>query len=295
MIERLHALRDRYDAVLIDLDGTLLDAEGRVTPRTRDAVRALSRTGLEVVLCTGRSFVGTVPVHEHLGLDTALVAYNGGWIGRPGSPPWRYAPIPDPLLAFLAGVEAAASFTFRHQGSRKVSLVCDDPLQRRVAHWYSGAVLVEHEHELPTTDLMSVSCYFDSTAGARRGTELLDDDLRTRLRIETWHMDIFDEFVGLDLHLCEIQARSRGKAEAFAYLEQEHDITAARTIAIGDENNDLPMFERAGLAVCMGSGSEKARAAADLVIGHHARDGLAAWIEQGAPNGDGADGRDERR
>ena len=41
MIARLHHLRERYDAVLVDLDGTLLDGDERVTTRTRSAIQAL--------------------------------------------------------------------------------------------------------------------------------------------------------------------------------------------------------------------------------------------------------------
>ena len=283
MIAPLAPLRDRYDAILIDLDGTLLDAEGRVTPRTRRAVRTLVDAGFEVLLCTGRSWHGTVETHTALGLESAIVAYNGEWIGRPGEAPWRYATIPDPALDHVARVESRALFSFRHEGSRKVSLDQGHPLQPQVAGWFSGAVLVEHAHGLPGTDLLRVSCFFDARGEAEAACSALDEDVRSTLRIETWPLALFPEFADTGLQMCEIQVKSRGKAEAFAYLEATRGIPPSRTIAIGDQNNDLAMLEVAGLAVGMANGTPEVHALAHVLIGDHRADGIAAWIEAGAP------------
>ena len=199
MIAPLDPLRDRFDAVLVDLDGTLLDGSSRITPRTRRAVHALRDAGIAVLLCTGRSWHGTLETHAALDLDTAIVAYNGEWIGRPGEAPWRYATIPDPALEELPRVEARALFSFRHNGGRKISLVRDHPLQRRVADWFSGAALVEHEHSIPGVDLMRVSCFFDAREHARAACLHIREDVRSTLRIETWPMALFPEFADTGL------------------------------------------------------------------------------------------------
>ena len=58
MIARLSPLRERFDAVLLDLDGTLLSPWEKITSRGERAVRALGEAGFQVHLCTGRSFAG---------------------------------------------------------------------------------------------------------------------------------------------------------------------------------------------------------------------------------------------
>ena len=124
--------RDRYDALVLDLDGTLLDSKGHVTTRTRDEIRRLRDAGWIVLLATGRSLAGSRAVHEELGLDGELCCYNGAWIGRPdGSVPWHYAPIPDDLLPHVGHVESRACFNFRHKGDRnnmgvhpRISMIC---------------------------------------------------------------------------------------------------------------------------------------------------------------------------
>ena len=44
-----------YDALLLDLDGTLLTPDESIHPRTREAILEAERQGVEVMVVTGRS------------------------------------------------------------------------------------------------------------------------------------------------------------------------------------------------------------------------------------------------
>jgi Cof subfamily protein (haloacid dehalogenase superfamily) len=279
----LRALRSRFDAILLDLDGTLLDGRAKLTDRTARAVRRLVDEGFEVVVCTGRSAAGTRRIHAALGLSTPFVSYNGAYIGRPGEPPWRCEPIPDHLLPHVEGTERHARFSFRHQDDRKYTSPSDHGEHPKVAGWYENVVHVADRALLPSRNLMRVSLYFDGDVTPDHAWAALADEARDALHRETFPLRIFPEFLESSLVLCEVQARSRGKAEAFEWLRRERGIPPERTIAVGDQANDLPMLSGAGLAVVMANAVDAARRAAHLVIGHHAEDGFAAWVEAGAP------------
>ncbi len=283
MISPLTSLRDRYDAILFDLDGTLLDPASRVTLRTYRAVQALLASGMEVMICTGRSVAGTTSIHRGLGLKTPVAAYNGSWIGWPGRRPWRFLTIPESLLASIESAEEVASFSFRHNGMRKFTVRRDHGMHERIAKWYENVITVTDPRALPTKDLMRVSCYFDDADCVEAGWDALGPAARDGLRVQSYPMRIFYEFQDTDLQLGEIQLHTRGKAEVFDYLASERGIPAARTIAVGDQLNDLSMLASAGLAVSVGNGVPEVQAVADLVIGPHDEDGIAAWIEAGAP------------
>jgi hydroxymethylpyrimidine pyrophosphatase-like HAD family hydrolase len=51
-------------------------------------------------------------------------------------------------------------------------------------------------------------------------------------------------------------------------------------IALGDEENDLPMFGVAGFSAAPANAKEKVRAAADRVFASNAEEGLAAFLEE---------------
>lgn len=297
ILPRLRHLRDRYDAVLLDLDGTLLDAESRLTPRTTRAVRALAETGLMVILCTGRSVAGTREHARALGLGTPVVAYNGSWIGVPGQEPLHYIPIPDAHLDALFRAEHAARFAFRHRAEEKYTVMTDHPEHVLVAEWFANVVRTQTPEELPTRDLMRLSLFFEGgEPEEERLRALVWSALpahgRASLRLEAFPLSVFPNYENSSLLLVEVQGGSRGKAEALGWLEAARGIPPERVIAVGDHRNDLTMLAEAGLAVGMGNGVPEVHELADVVIGHHAEDGVAAWLELGAPpEGNGAESR----
>lgn len=279
----LARLRERFDAILIDLDGTLLDGAGRLTARSVAAVARLARAGLLPIVCTGRSVPGSRRMHRELGLTTPLVAYNGGWIGPADGPPLRYHPIEDAHVPHVLSTERRASFSFRHQGETKYAAPVEHEHFRRVSGWYENVVHLPGHQHLPTTDLMRVSLFFESHEAIEAAWEALPPGAREALHRETFPLSIFPDFPDCPLVLCEVQRRGRGKAAALDFLREHLGILPQRTVAVGDQTNDLPMLREAGLAVVVENAVPEARALAHLVIGHHAQEGLAAWVEAGAP------------
>ena len=73
--------------IAIDMDGTLLNSEGRVTPRTVAALLAADRAGMEIVISTGRRHSYAMRVLRALNLnpESALVSSNGTVIRTIGS------------------------------------------------------------------------------------------------------------------------------------------------------------------------------------------------------------------
>ena len=298
MVSDLDDLRDRFDAILLDLDGTLLDGQSELTPRTARAVRKLVEAGFLVALCTGRSVAGTRPFHTALGLDSHLIAFNGSWIGPPDGQPVHYIPIDDTHLEALFRAEDEAFFSFRHRDDQKYTVMTDHPDHHRVAEWYENVVRAAHPVELPASDIIRVSMFFDEREFPEgEGTQTiwwrLPPEVRAGLRLETFPLRIFPPYRDSHLVLFEVQGQSQGKAEAFRWLESHHGIPAERTIAVGDHRNDVSMLAAAGLGVAVANAVDDVRAEADIVIGHHAEDGVARWIERGAPLRDPAHGSEE--
>jgi Cof subfamily protein (haloacid dehalogenase superfamily) len=273
--------RDRFDALVLDLDGTLLDGRGHLTPRARDAVGRARDVGYVVILATGRSLAGTRDVHKELGLDTPVCAYNGAWVGpAEGGAPWHYAPIPDGLVHHVGRVEDAACFHFRHHGEHKYTARVATDHHRRVAGWYRNVVEVEPGvRDFPQRDLLRVSVFFDGEAATDAAWNALSPTAREGLHREVFPLAMFPDFEDLGLWLCEVQRRGRGKAEALRWLSEVRGIPASRVVAAGDQANDLPLLRDAGLAVAMGNAVPAVMGLAHVVVGHHRDEGLARWLE----------------
>src|SRR5262245_11082961 len=61
----------------IDVDGTLLDSEGRLPDENRDAIHAAVASGVHVALVTGRSYPFARPVANALPSSISLIVSNG--------------------------------------------------------------------------------------------------------------------------------------------------------------------------------------------------------------------------
>ena len=64
--------------VALDIDGTIVDREGRLPDSVREAVHRVCQAGVPVVLATGRGVTGAIGVHEELGLPAGLLVVSNG-------------------------------------------------------------------------------------------------------------------------------------------------------------------------------------------------------------------------
>src|SRR5262245_48834893 len=75
----------RFQILALDIDGTLLDPDGTLRPRTLAAVTRAAQVGIRPVLCTGRRYRRAWPVAQQLKLDSPVVCNSGSIIKDPAS------------------------------------------------------------------------------------------------------------------------------------------------------------------------------------------------------------------
>ena len=72
--------------IALDLDGTLLDADGKYSLSTRDYLRKKTSEGYVLVLATGRPPRSLLPVYEDIHSNGPVIAYNGTLVYHPKDP-----------------------------------------------------------------------------------------------------------------------------------------------------------------------------------------------------------------
>lgn len=269
----------------LDIDGTVLGPGGILADRTRRAIHAAGAAGWLVTLATGRRWGATRPIADALGLQAPLICFNGALIrdSRSGEI-LHYNPLPaaviGPLVRELTGrgLQPVLYEDF-NAGERLLTgpVAHDSP---QIARWlanindeYGPLVTRVTPEALARVPGASRAIVYDEEARVRPLTALAADralELRALLYEGESRHGLMIEF----LH------PAGTKAVAIGALAARYGLTLAETIAVGDGHNDLEMLAEAGLGVAMGQGSAAVRAAADITIGTHAEDGLAAFIER---------------
>lgn len=264
---------ERYRLIVADVDGTLLDSRHRLPERVAAAVRATQGRGLAFALATGKMLPSVRSLVEAMALHGPQITLNGAALVLAESgEPLTYTPLrpEDRRLAIETVRAAAPDVLITH-------FTLDDILLDQPDHPLLPVLLSYGEKTIrPIPSLLA-----DDLPPAAKillvGTHPQLRDLRAiatpilaeRVIVTTTAAD-FLEFFNL----------GAGKGHGLDALLAALHIPSEAVIAIGDGENDLPLFARAGLSVAMGNASEQVRSAADLVIGGNDDAGVADFLDE---------------
>ena len=256
--------------VALDVDGTVLDRDGRLSERVRAAVRAVADAGTPVVIATGRSLAATLPVLDQLGLLTGYaVTSNGSVTVRldPALPEgWEAVEIvtfdPAPALRLL-----------REHLPTAVYAVEDFGLGFRLTGPFPDGELIGRLSVVPFEDLLRAP----ATRVVVRSPEHTPEDFLELVERLGLHGGSYA--VGWTAWL-DIAPEGISKAHGLALVADALGVAAADALAVGDGRNDIEMFGWAGRSVAMGQAAPDVRAVAGEVCGSVEDDGLADVLEQ---------------
>jgi Cof subfamily protein (haloacid dehalogenase superfamily) len=270
-----------YDALLLDLDGTVLDPAGEVRESTRRAVRALDDSGVRVMITTGRSATATEGVIAELGLEGTAVVFNGAGIWCPRERRLLEEHIlaervVDPVMDYA---ERAGHLVCVMLGDSKFAPTPRDEVEEQTLSGLQGLEIVERS-QLPREYLMRITVFSKEHASSLPLFEEISSVLRGPAYLTHFPLAMLHAYRESTMQVTDVHPPCRGKAEALRWLKDVEGIDPERVACVGDATNDLPMFAAAGLAVAMGDGMLEARQAADRVIGASDTDAIAELIEE---------------
>jgi Cof subfamily protein (haloacid dehalogenase superfamily) len=265
--------------VATDLDGTLLDGNSELSPKTLEVLKRADEAGIIFVAATGRPYEALPePVRESRYIQYAITS-NGTAIYRMSDRKRLYSNSMsrdnvEELLALLAGypcplevyIDGAAYAEARYYADpmaygipersaayvRKTRRSCDDV----------PALLRENIDRVDGIDIVSP-----------------DPTLKDEIRAKAAHLP--DLYVTASAsHYLEFAAGSASKRTALNELAGMLGLVPSQVMSFGDGENDSEMLEFAGVGVAMGNASPLLIEYADRVTGSNLEDGVALAIER---------------
>lgn len=262
--------------IATDVDGTLLDEDELVTPRTRAAVLAAVDAGTKFILATGRPPRWISPVVEALGFAPMAVCANGAVLYDSATDRILSAQtLSTDVLAQLAEVATrvipGAGLAVERVGRSAHDAATPQFLS---SPGYEHAWLNPDNTEVSLADVLGEPAVklLIRMAGARSA------DMAAALAP---HIGIAGDLTySTNNGLIEVVPLGISKASGVDEVARPLGITADDVIAFGDMPNDIPMLLWAGLGVAMGNAHPEAKAAADEVTTPNTDDGLARVLER---------------
>jgi hydroxymethylpyrimidine pyrophosphatase-like HAD family hydrolase len=293
--------------IAVDLDGTLIGTDGRVSVRNIAALKAAERAGVEIVVATGRRHCYAMKVLRELGLrdEDALISSNGTVIRTIGARLLERTLLHVDTARWLCGhVEEfrnALVMTFDRVGpdgeDARGALVVErmEELTASIGRWMvANEPYIAHvdpiegalEGEAPIQMMLCGTVERMRRAEAR----LLEHPGVSAVGVTTRIWGGGDEvalhrteYPERDLSIVDILPAGCSKGAALLRLAKDRGVRAEDVMAIGDNWNDLSMLEVAGRAVLMGNAPadlmEVARERGWVMGRRHDEDGVAEAIE----------------
>jgi Cof subfamily protein (haloacid dehalogenase superfamily) len=264
----------------LDIDGTILDSEGRIPAANRDAIAGAIDAGVEVALATGRRYDFARSIFEKLPSPLTLILSNGAIVKtREGDTRMRSLLPRDTARAVLADVpehRASAAVVFDRPREGQVVFEAIDWDHPR-HHRFFAANRPFLSESVPLEGCLTedpIQVMFSGGCVEMRG-------LFDRLHSAAVEYSVaLTEYEHRDFSMVDVVRAGCSKGSALRAWSEHRGLAPAEVMAMGDNLNDLQMLEFAGTAVLMGNALPELKARGWPVTGTNDEAGVARAIEQ---------------
>lgn len=259
--------------IAIDLDGTTLNAQSIITPKTINVLKRATAAGHFVTIATGRPYRMSEHFYHELNLTTPMVNFNGALVHLPGKH-WAgemESHIKRDIVFEILEQKKKLNLDFVAVENRDSFYI--DSLNFFDAKFFASKAT--NNNLLTSTNLVndpnSILIRTQSGTAAAISASLMKQ-FGNDVDVRTW---------GGPQPILEIVAKGIQKATGVAHIADYLQVNQKDVMAFGDEHNDVEMLEYAGLGVAMKNGSTEAKAVAnDQTDLTNDEDGLADYLEK---------------
>ncbi len=250
-----------YSLILTDFDGTLARKDGTVASETLEAIENYKRAGGHFAISSGRMLSSILPIAKKMGLTGLVAAFQGTVVAdiESGELVVDGAMEQNEALEICRILEEMGLHVHAYETECFYSNVDDDLLAyyRKIV---SEAVIIVKDEPLfkflARKDMrirkLVVMVYPDQRDGVyKQLVERFGDKYYVTCSAPI---------------LVEISNPNYTKATSLEKIAQYYGVPMEKTIAVGDNLNDLPMIERAGLGIAVANAEAELKARADVAF-----------------------------
>lgn len=259
--------------LVMDMDGTLLNSQKKISTTTKEAIQDILKRGHKVILASGRPTPGMRPYELELELEKYggyLLSFNGARIVecRTGEIIYQRT-LPSVLLPGLYHFAKDAECGLAtHLENEAISAFVPDRYITMEAHMNGMSVRMV-ENFIDFVDFDVYKCLM--TAEPERAAVL-----EKQLQEKYGHVA---SIYRSDPYFIEVMPKNVDKATSLSRMLEMIGIGLEDTICCGDGFNDLSMIKCAGVGVAMGNAQPEVKAAADYITADNDSDGLVEVIK----------------
>lgn len=267
----------KYKLLALDMDGTLLNSEKKISEKTARAISDLSKRGIYVTLSTGRGFAELADYKAELKIINYGVLLSGG------------------MVYDFAKNKIISAYPLTEEWLMK--LIDAGISARGMIHILTETESLTRPEDVANMQDFRMKIYQDMFA--RNCTPCDDFKKFVRentgkiLKLNIYHrspedrLKTFEKFKNAPLTFTfaeetslEASPKNISKASGLLELCEFLNIDISETVAVGDAQNDTEVLQTAGFSVAMGNANDEIKKIADYITADNDNDGIVEVIEK---------------
>ncbi|WP_340020922.1 Cof-type HAD-IIB family hydrolase [Paenibacillus sp. FSL K6-1096] len=280
--------------IALDMDGTLLNGQGEISPENKEAILHAQSLGHTVIIATGRAYMDAERQLRLAGLECPVVSLNGAVVTLHDRTVAASTPLNKediiPALRWMNGIDdlyyevytqdnVYVELDKRVQLEKKLTSLKEDEVPEEY-RWLVKAMIEQQFRQAAVTYVESMEEIWSD------GEQLIYKTLvfslnRERLKEASTRFAAIPGLIITASHISniEINHEEANKGAGVQKLADHYGIPAGQVAVMGDSYNDLPMFEMAGYKIAMENAAQVLKEAADFVTLSNTQHGVAAGIQ----------------
>ena len=260
-----------------DLDGTLLDDDHKISKENKEAIKDLQDQGIKFVVATGRTKYILEDFLEQVDYKMPYIWSNGSAISQANGETWHTEQIPVKTVQQI--IKLAHEHDIDYMIHTLDGLVAEH-LDGRLENLRKYNESVKKEHQIPLTadpalyDNLESYTRLKFSANSESSQVLYEFQKIISEKIKGVNV-VFSEATLLD-----VTAKDASKGAAVLKIAADYNIKPEEIVVIGDNENDISMFEVCGLALTLENAKDPIKAAASGVTKNNNDSGVADAIRR---------------
>ena len=264
-----------YKLIALDIDGTLLNSEKKITNEVFNSIQEAKKLGTKVVLSTGRSLHGAIPLLNELNLNDYgdyVICFNGAIVQEVKS------------KKVLSNIEMSYDdFVLINNIAKEnnTNIHINTPTNLIVPTETPSKYTV-HEATLNNIDIVSMKEEDINDDITYCKIVIIDEPEKLEEVLKNIPNDLFEKYtiVRSAPFFLEFLNKNANKGAALKSLCNAINIPVSKSIAVGDEENDQHMIKIAGLGVAMGNARDSIKDIAYYITSDNNDNGVAKVIDK---------------
>ncbi len=255
------------DAVVLDLDGTLLEPNKNISIRTLNLLNQLQSDGIRVIVATGRTLRSASGYCSGLDFISPMVLANGTLV-------YDFKQR-DYIVSHFQSMEVTEFLLQEATKGLKIQMYTTDKIFKNsdLSDTYGASDKYDDEYTFLIKDIYEYRNQVIKTL-------IINKESETAKFREIFLAKFYDKttMVKTWVNCYEVQANSANKGNGLKHIAKTYNIDLSKTIAIGDADNDIELLKTVGYPIAMKNASNALKDEAKEIIGSNDEDGVYHFL-----------------